>query len=88
MGAVTGIQESTLRAAVGDLSASTARATAYGVFNTAYGVALLISGIALGALYNLSIPTLVAMIVLSQIAASIVLRTLLAAPNAVPPDNP
>ncbi len=55
-GAVMGIQESTLRAAVADLSASGRRATAYGVFNTAYGMALLGGGVVLGFLYDRSVP--------------------------------
>lgn len=76
-GAVLGIQESTLRAAVGDLSASGGRATAYGVFNAAYGVALLIGGAMLGFLYDWSVPVMVSVIIAAQIAAAAVLRSVL-----------
>ena len=76
-GAVMGIQESTLRAAVGDLSASTRRATAYGVFNTAYGIALLVAGIGLGVLYEQSIAAMAVAIIVAQVAAAIVLRSVL-----------
>jgi len=54
-GAILGIQESTLRAAVADLARSASRATAYGIFNAIYGFALLVGGTALGFLYERSI---------------------------------
>ena len=76
-GAVMGLQESTLRAAVGDLSVSARRATAYGVFNTAFGMALLVGGVVLGLLYDWSIPVLAGVVVVTQAAAAIVLRRLL-----------
>jgi predicted MFS family arabinose efflux permease len=76
-GAVMGVQESTLRAAVGDLSVSARRATAYGVFNTAFGIALLIGGVVLGSLYDWSIPVLAGVVVVTQVAAVVVLRRLL-----------
>ncbi len=87
-GAVMGIQESTLRAAVGDLATSGGPATAYGVFNAAYGVALLIGGVALGALYDLAIPAMVAMIVVAQIGAVITLRSLVARPTTATRTGP
>lgn len=77
-GAVMGVQESTLRAVVGDLSSSARRATAYGVFNTAYGIALLVGGLMLGLLYDWSLPVLVAAVIITQAAALAVLRSLLA----------
>lgn len=80
-GAVMGIQESTLRAAVGDLATSTGPATAYGVFNAAYGIALLIGGVLLGALYEVAIVALIMMIIVMQVAATAVLRTLVAQPT-------
>ena len=73
-GAVMGIQESTLRAAVGDLSEPGARATAYGVFNAVYGFALMAGGTALGFLYDLSIPAMAALVVAAQVAATVALR--------------
>jgi len=83
-GAVMGVQESTLRAAVGDLSASARRATAYGVFNTAYGMALLAGGVLLGLLYDWSTPALVGVVVATQAAAVVVLRRLLRRVDQVP----
>jgi MFS family permease len=87
-GAVMGIQESTLRAAVGDLATSTGPATAYGVFNAAYGIALLIGGVLLGALYEFAIVAMVVMIIVMQVAATAVLRTLVAKPVPTFPSTP
>ncbi|MFQ5516523.1 MAG: MFS transporter [Acidimicrobiia bacterium] len=83
-GAVMGIQESTLRAAVAELSAPQRRATAYGIFNTAYGLALLIGGALLGLLYEWSLPALVAFVAAAQVAASLILRRVMltSAPGA------
>lgn len=47
-GVAAGMQESCFRAAVADLSPAEARGTAYGLFNTAYGLGLLASGAAYG----------------------------------------
>jgi len=76
-GAVMGIQESTLRAAVGDLSTSERRATAYGVFNSVYGLALFAGGIGLGLLYDMSISAVVVAILVAQVAAALSLRRVL-----------
>ena len=73
-GASMGVQESTMRAAVATLSPSTRRATAYGVFNTAYGIALLAGGVMLGFLYERSLIAMVVAAVAVQIAAFFVLR--------------
>jgi len=73
-GAVMGIQESTLRAAVGDLSDPGGRATAYGVFNAVYGLALMGGGAALGLLYEISIPLMVIFVMVAQGAATWALR--------------
>jgi len=83
-GAVLGVQESTLRAAAGDLSEASARATAYGTFNAVYGIGLMIGGAALGALYDLSIAGLVALIVAAQVAAAVALRRVLVAVGPQP----
>lgn len=74
-GAVLGMQESTLRAAVADL-VDTRRATAYGIFNAAYGSALLAGGALLGLLYERSLPLLLAYVVATQVAAAAVLARL------------
>ncbi len=48
-GVIYGMQESIYRAAVSDLVPMDVRGTAYGLFNTAYGLGFLISGTAFGA---------------------------------------
>jgi MFS family permease len=73
-GAVMGIHESTLRAAVATLSVATRRATAYGIFNTAYGVALLAGGALLGYLYGHSMVWVVAFSLTAEVLALTVLR--------------
>lgn len=70
-GAVLGMQESTLRAAIGDL-VKTRRATAYGIFNAAYGLALFAGGSLLGFIYERSIAILAACVVATQVLALVV----------------
>ena len=76
-GAALGIQESTLRAAVGDLAASPRTATAYGVFNTVYGVALLAGGSLIGLLYGTRPALLILYVVATQVVAATLLVGLL-----------
>jgi len=57
-----GIQESVLRAAVADLIPSARRGTAYGIFAAAIGAAALVGGVLTGALYETSLPLLVAVV--------------------------
>ena len=52
-GLVLGMQESIYRAAVSELTPISSRGTAYGIFNTAYGVGFLISGVVFGILWDL-----------------------------------
>ncbi len=85
-GAVMGMQESTLRAAVGDLAAAPRRATAYGVFNTIYGIALLLGGVILGALYEWAVPALVVFIVAAQVTAAVIFSRIRRVPSRVGPD--
>ncbi len=55
-GLVLGMQESIYRAAVSKLTSISSRGTAYGIFNTAYGVGFLISGPLYGLLMMLKPP--------------------------------
>ena len=55
-GLVLGTQESIYRAAVSELTPISSRGTAYGIFNTAYGVGFLISGALYGLLMELKPP--------------------------------
>lgn len=50
-GASTGIQESTMRAAIGDMVDPGHRASAYGIFSVFIGAGGLLGGVAAGALY-------------------------------------
>lgn len=68
-GVVLGAQESTVRAAVADLVAPGARATAYGIFNTAYGVAWFLGSSALGLAYDRGIALVIAICVGTQMLA-------------------
>jgi MFS family permease len=58
-GAVMGIQETVMRAALADMTASERRATAYGIFNAAYGIAWFLGSLLMGILYEVSISSLV-----------------------------
>ncbi|MEU8517111.1 MFS transporter [Kitasatospora sp. NPDC048722] len=71
-GAATGLGEATLRATIADLVPAPNRATAYGVFAAVTGVAALVGGVLIGALYGTSIPALVTVVAVIQ-AASLVL---------------
>lgn len=76
-----GAQESIYRSAVADLSPLEMRATAYGVFNTIYGLAWLVGGFTMGLMYDLGAaigPWLVASFCIAcQLAAAISLTLLL-----------
>ncbi len=68
-GAGMGAQESIMRAAVGGMVAADRRGSAYGVFNTGYGLFWFAGSTLLGVLYDTSLPALVAFSVLVQLAA-------------------
>ncbi|MET7479739.1 MFS transporter [Streptomyces sp. NPDC005648] len=72
-GAAMGIQESTLRATVADLVPPGRRATAYGVFAGVVGAASLVGGALTGALYGVSIPALITVVVAAQLLALVLL---------------
>lgn len=77
-GAALGVQESTLRAQVADLTPPTRRATAYGVFAATYGGATLLGGVLAGTLYAHSIPALIAVTAAIQALALVVLAMIIA----------
>jgi MFS family permease len=74
-GAAVGVQDSTVKALVADLVPRERRATAYGVFAAAQGAGALIGGIAAGALYERSVPTLVAVVAGVQAVAVVLLTS-------------
>jgi len=59
-GAVMGIQESTMRAAIAGMIPVARRGSAYGIFNAAYGFAWFLGSAVMGALYDVGIGYLVA----------------------------
>lgn len=76
-GAVLGIQESTMRAAVADLVPAARRGTAYGIFAAGFGLATLAAGLLAGALYDRSTTVLVGVVVAVQAVALAALATAL-----------
>lgn len=64
-----GAQESVMRAAVAGMVQSEKRATAYGIFNTGYGVFWFLGSFLMGALYDISVPYLIAFSVAMQLAS-------------------
>lgn len=65
-GGVMGIHETIMRAAIADFSPIERRGFAYGVFNTAYGVAWLVGGALMGFLYEVSVHYLLIFAVLAE----------------------
>ncbi|HEY4674696.1 MAG TPA: MFS transporter [Candidatus Bathyarchaeia archaeon] len=74
-GLVLGMQESIYRAAVSELTPISSRGTAYGIFNTAYGVGLALSGAIYGLFidYNSPLSAVVFYALALQIVATILL---------------
>jgi MFS family permease len=64
-----GAQESIMRAAVAEMVAANRRGTAYGVFNTGFGVFWFAGSALMGALYDVSIPALIVFSVAIQLAS-------------------
>lgn len=64
-----GAQESIMKAAVADMAPPDRRGSAYGVFNTGYGVSWFLGSALIGFLYTHSLLALVAFSVLTQLAA-------------------
>jgi len=64
-----GAQESVMRAAVADLVASNRRASAYGIFQTGYGLCWFLGSVLMGLLYDHFLVYLIIFSVVSQILA-------------------
>jgi len=75
-GAAQGIQESTLRASIADLIEPHRRSTAYGIFAAILGVATAAGATLAGALYDTSIPALIAVTAVMQALAVIAFAVL------------
>jgi len=68
-GAAQGIENSVLTAGVAHLVPQSARARAYGIFSAIYGIAWFSGSSLLGALYDVSIPLLVTVSIIAELAA-------------------
>lgn len=64
-----GAQESILRAAVAGMVGRDRRGSAYGIFNTGYGVFWFLGSALMGMLYDVSLPALIAFSVAAQLAS-------------------
>ncbi len=64
-----GAQESIMRAAVAGMVPATRRGTAYGVFNTGYGLLWFAGSALMGVLYDVSLPALIVFSVVAQLIA-------------------
>ena len=76
-GAAVGVQDSTVKALVADLVPTARRATAYGVFAAVQGAAAIAGGTLAGALYERSLPALIATIAAIQLIALVLLAVTL-----------
>ncbi|MBN1432330.1 MAG: MFS transporter [Methanomicrobiaceae archaeon] len=66
-GCVMGIQETILRAAVADYTHISKRGTAYGVFNTIYGLSWFFGSVVIGFLYGISFTLVFAYVIFMEI---------------------
>lgn len=64
-----GVQESLMRAIVANMVPIEKRGSAYGIFNTGFGIFWFLGSVLMGALYDISIPLLVVFSVLMQLAS-------------------
>jgi MFS family permease len=64
-----GAQESIMRAAIATMVSADKRGTAYGIFNTGYGVFWFVGSALMGFFYDVSLPSLIAFSVLAQLAS-------------------
>ena len=68
-GIVMGIHETIMKSAIADLTPIKKRGTGYGVFNTAYGLAMFVGSAAMGVLYDHSIAAVIAVAAGLQVLA-------------------
>jgi MFS-type transporter involved in bile tolerance (Atg22 family) len=64
-----GAQESIMRAAVANMVPADRRGTAYGVFNTGYGLFWFVGSALMGYLYDISVTSLVAFSIAAQLVS-------------------
>ncbi len=71
-GAVMGIHETIMRASIADIVPIEHRGTAYGIFNTIYGVSWFIGSVLIGFLYEISINSIFLFVLLMQVLSTFV----------------
>ncbi|MBI4706505.1 MAG: MFS transporter [Candidatus Omnitrophica bacterium] len=71
-GIVMGIQETIMRSAIADITSLNKRGTGYGIFNTAYGLAVFLGSFLLGFLYDRSVAFIILAVILIESAALVV----------------
>jgi predicted MFS family arabinose efflux permease len=81
-GAVMGVHESTMRAAVADLVPRERRGVGYGTFTAVYGLAWLAGAALIGVLYDIAIDAVISFIVIVQAVALALFLPLLRKPPA------
>ena len=84
-GAVTGVQDSTVKALVADLVPRPRLATAYGVFAAFQGVAALLGGTLAGGLYTEHRTLLIAVVATTQLCSAVLLAVTLRRRSVPPP---
>jgi MFS family permease len=72
-GAGMGAQESIMRAAVAEMVPAARRGTAYGMFNTGYGLLWFAGSALMGVLYDMALPALIAFSMVAQLIAVLLL---------------
>lgn len=72
-GAVMGIHETIMRAALADLTPIERRGFAYGLFNTAYGASWFFGSTLMGVLYDISIRDLILFVVVMEVISALFL---------------
>ncbi|GBD85320.1 major Facilitator Superfamily protein [bacterium BMS3Abin02] len=72
-GGAMGVAESSMRAAVADLSRPERRSTAYGAFTAVYGIALLVGAVLMGRLYEFSTFAVMAFVLAAELLALVTL---------------
>jgi MFS family permease len=85
-GAVMGVQETVMRAAIAEMVPSARRGFAYGIFNTAYGGSWFLGSVAMGALYDISTPSIILFSVILEVLSIPFL--VLATRKSFPPARP
>jgi len=68
-GIVMGLHETVMRSAIADITPLKKRGTGYGIFNTAYGLAVFLGSALIGLLYENSIPAVIIVSIAFEIAA-------------------